>query len=379
VGGIGKSGTQYEIIDRVTGLKASIISVAGVNRLASDTTISSVNVPNGRDPVPDTYFAILKAGSIGDQVDIDIAAIVDTSGTERSLPAVSYVYTLVAGDVGKELVLAQNIVDGLNGDSNFQNALLEAFLIEETSGRAVIYISAIPEFASLPGEYGQRATPGDFAVTITSPGADTLIQLDTTHETIISRVKENSLGRDPRNPHLLGIPEFSGQVRLRASAVDKQFFARAEDVGASQELTVDGSVTPVLFDVVADVAGGSTRVIEKMKFIGVDTNIKVQTGQFFGGTALPNGIKIEVFQNGSSFLYPLIKNTAEILGDWPSSASDAKLYNQSGGDLIVSVKDLISNNLQIELEPGTTDRVEITIQDNVNIDDLFFAVEGFLE
>ncbi len=374
---VAKSGSQIEIVDRTSGLIATVESVGGKNRFFTETNIGSVNVPFGRDPIPDAHFYILEAGAIGDTIRVTGTEITDTSGSERTLPAFDVTYTLVAGDVDKELVLGANVVSALEADTNFKNSLLEAALVQEDSGRVAVHVTAT--YRALPGEFGERPTTGDFDVIVTSPGGDTVVQIDTEQRSLKSRAKENSLGRDPFNPHKLGIPEFAGQVRVRAESIEKLFFARAFNATHTNDMAQDGSVIPIVYTINANPAGGNIIIVEKLKFRGIDVNAKVQFGQFMGLTALTNGIKIEVFQNGGSFAFPLIKTTADLLGDWSSSSSDADFYNQSGGDLIVAVKDLISNNVQIELKPGTTDRIEVTIQDNVNVDDLDFLTEGFEE
>ena len=90
--------------------QVDVVQVAGVNRLATDSNISSINVPLGKDPLPDTYFTILTAGSAGDTITIDIAATANDSTTpDDDYPSYSYTYTLIAADVGDEKVLAKNL------------------------------------------------------------------------------------------------------------------------------------------------------------------------------------------------------------------------------------------------------------------------------
>ena len=244
------SQSRVQVYDPSTGLIGAVETVGGKPRFLTDTNISSVNVPNGRDPFPDTFFPITQAGGIGDTVRIQIAAVTDPTGTERNLPAVDVTTTLTATEAGDEKALAELIVSDLEADANFVAALLEAEVITDKD-RAIVHITST--IRALPGEFGERATVGDFSVT---PTGTTVITLDSANQTIVSRAKENSLGRDPANPHRLGVVAISGQVIVRAGNIDKLYQARAENAG-SDDLAVDGSGTPVVFSINANAAGGN--------------------------------------------------------------------------------------------------------------------------
>ena len=363
------------ITDPISGLQANVIVGGGKNRVAVDANISSVNVPLGKDPIPDTWFKILTAGAIGDTVRVQIAATsVDSTAPDRDLPAVDVTYTLIAEDVGDERKLAENVAAELELDANFLAAFFEADAIDGDK-RPVIHISCT-EF-SMNGEFHERPSIGDFAVSTTGT---TTVLLESDNERIVSRAKEVSLGRDPRNPHRLGVQTISGTVIVRADDVAVLIEEFAIEGGGGTDLTVDADPTPVEFIIDANPNGGDDKIIEVLKLYGTDTNIKVGEGNFLGGnSALANGILIEITKEGVTTEFRTIKTTNDILARMASSPEKSKIINQSGGDFIEAVFDLVDRNTQLVLESGTTDQIKVTVRDDISArTNLFFVAEGFL-
>lgn len=363
------------VTDPNSGLQAEVVVAGGRARLATDSNISSVNVPLGKDPIPDTWFKILTAGAIGDTVRVQIAATNNDSTTpDRDLPAVDVTYTLVAADVGNERKLAENIVNALEANANFKNALFEADVIDGDK-RAVIHISCV-EF-SMNGEFHERPLVGDFSVTTTG---STQVLVETDYQRIVSRAKEVSLGRDPRNPHRLGVQTISGTVIVRADDVSVLIEEFATTATLLKSLAVDGSSTPVVFNITANPAGGDNKVIEVLKMYGTDTNIKVGETNFLGGnSALANGILIQIIKDNVTSQFRVLKTTNDILARMASSPEKNKIINQSGGDFIEAVFDLVDRNTQLVLKAGTTDSIKVTVRDNLSPrNSLFFVAEGFL-
>jgi hypothetical protein len=359
---------------------ADVLNIGGINRVATTTTISSVQIPLGKDPLPDTFFIITNAGAIGDTIRIQIAATAnDSSSPDRDLPAVDYTYTLVAGDVGDELALATNFENGVNADVNFQNAFLEAQAIARGDGvRAIVHVSST--IFSLDGEFVERPTAGDVAVSVT--GTTTIsLNFDGTQDRLISRPKEVSLSRDPNNPHRLGVQNISGSVRLTASNIEqilKEYLAAV--IGGSTEMIVDGSVTPVAFRISSDPV--SDKLVESLKFIITDGTIKVGTSNFLGqNSALANGVTVDFYKDGVLvYAEPLIRDTNDILGQWATDAADNKIISQPSGDYLESTFNLVDNNLQFQLEAGENDYIEVVIQDDLtNIQTMRLLAGGFLE
>jgi len=355
---------------------ADVVLEGGTKKLAVKADVT-VNEILGADPLPDSYFTIDFAGAIGDTVRVQVAATAnDSTSPDRDLPAVDVTSTLTATEAGNEQALADLIVSDLNADTNFQNAFLEAFSIEEDGDdgkRAIVHVTS--KIFSLNSEFAERPNSGDFAVSVTGT---TLVTV--AFDTFISRGKPTSLARDPQNPHRLGILGISGSVRVRGENVSDLFFKDAE-FGGSNDLTIDGQTTPTTFSVNANAAGGKDIFVEQLKLFGIDTNIKVQNSKFMGqNSALTNGIVVTVTSLGEVTVLPTIMSTADFLARFGTTASDNKIINQSGGDFIEAVFNFIAKNILVQLKAGTSDKIEILIQDDISaVTSLILAVEGFEE
>jgi hypothetical protein len=358
--------------------EVDIFNVGGKNRMAVDANISSINVPLGKDPLPDMYFNVLEAGAIGDTIRIQIAATsIDPTTPDRDLPALDYTYTLTAADVGDELALASNFADGFNDDPQADASYLEAEFVNDL--RSVVHISST--LFSLNGEAVER--PNAFDVTVTTTGTTVILQ-DSTNDRLVSRPKEVSLARDPNNPHRLGVQNVSGTVRIRGGDVDQILKEYLSEVGnpSNIDMAVNGGGVPVEFRISSNQTGGADKFVEALKFIVTDGNIKVNNGNFLGlNSALTNGILVEFYKDGIlTYAEPLIKNTNDILGQWSSTTADNQIIGQSGGDYLESNYNLISENIQFTLEAGKDDYIRVLIQDALqSIDTMKMLAKGFLE
>ena len=371
-------------VSRITGgdelFEMDVVEIGGVKRAAVDANISSIQVPLGKDPLPDTYFEITTAGGIGDQLTITVAATNnDSTSPDSDFPSYSYTYTLVAQDSGDERQLAINVANALNADPLFEAQFLEAFALGDDGDanlRPVVHISSTR--FSLNGEFYERPNVGDFDVTTT--GTTAVQFFSSSHRSIVSRPKEVSLARDPKNPHRLGIQSISGSVFIRSSDPQAIVRERIKEVGnpTNDDMAVNGLGSPVVFELAANPDGGADIIVDALKFYGTDTNIKVQDGAFLGiNSALSNGIIIELIRDGSPIFTELIKNTPDMLGLFSSSASDNKIINQSGGDYFESTFSLVDKNLAFVLRNGEIDAVRVTIQDNLtSLDTLHLLVDG---
>jgi hypothetical protein len=325
----------------------------------------------GQDPIPDTWFTVENAGLENDTFRIEIAGTSnDPSSPDRDLPAVDFTYTVLAGEVGDELKVAKSIEEALNADTTFQNAKLKADMFN--AELAVLHITSTER--SLAGDFFERPDGGDVAVTTTGT-ADVTLAFDT----LKSQGKATSLDRDPKDPRV-GILGISGSVRVRADNVSKLFSTRAMNGGA-EDLTVNGSGTPVIFTVNANPAGGDVKFVETVKLYGTDGNIKVGEENFMGtNAALSNGLEVSIYTNEEVTVLPALKTTNDLLARFATRPSDAEIINQSGGDYLIAAFDLVSRNISIVLEPGTTDRIEIKVQDDISsVSSMFLSVEGFEE
>lgn len=376
-----QASNPVQITNEAEDKKVDIVQINGVNRLATDSNISSINVPLGKDPLPDTHFYITNAGGLGDTVTIDIAATNnDTSTPDSDFPAYQYIYTLVAADVGDERQLSINIADALNSDPLFEAQFLEAFAIGDDGDenqRSVVHITSTR--FSLNGEFYERPNYGDFAVTTT--GTTTVLFLTSEYTRIVSRPKEVSLARDPRNPHRLGVQSISGSVFIRSQDPEKlirEYLLSVTTPANGDELAVNGVGTPQVYEKVANPDGEADVIIDSIKFICSDGNMKVQSGTFLGNNqALTSPILVELIRDGLAIFTLEIYNTPDLLGGFSTSASDNKIINQAGGDYLESTFSLIESNLAFVLRNGKNDAVRVTVQDNLSaIDSIRVQING---
>ena len=326
-------------------LVVDVVQVDGINRLSTDSAISSINVPLGKDPLPDTYFTITTSGAVGDTLTVSLAAtVVDSTSPDRDLPAYSYVYTLIAADAGDERQLSINLAEALNNDALFEAQFLEAAAIGDDGDgnlRAIIHITSTK--FSLNGEFYERPAIGAFDAV--PSGTTEVLFYTSDYRSLKSRPKEVSLARDPNNPHRLGVQNISGSIFIRSTDPETLFRTRIAQSGGNIDLNINGS-SPKVFEFSANLAGLPDKVIDSLKLYGTDGNIKVQSDKFLGqNSALNNGILIEFIREGTTIFSEMITSTADLLALWATKASDNKIINQSGGDFIEATFSLVDLNM----------------------------------
>lgn len=386
MGGLTDSNTTDDLDNTVvviesgdgSGLRAGVETIGGKDRLLADVNISSVNIPNGQDPIPDHFFTITAAGAIGDTIRYQISGTsVDSTAPDSDLGAVDETYTLVAEDVGDERQLALNLAEYLNAQTDFQDAILIAEAIRETDAdelRPIVWVTTDPDQFSLSGEFHERSPVNSVQITTTGT---TTVQIDSDNTKHISRSKPTSLARDPNNPHRLGVLGVAGSITITPDAANDLIFEDLEN-GGSNDMAINGGAGTV-FKIAANPAGGKTKIIQLVKLIGIDGNIKVQGSNFLGlNSALSNGLLFEFFRDGAVAFSINLLSTADYLGRFSTRTADHEIYNQSGGDYIQSNFDAVVKNLALELEPGSTDEIRFTVRDNLSsIDSLYAIAEGF--
>jgi len=274
------------IADPATDLEAEVVSSGGLNRLAVDSSISSVEVPLGKDPIPDHFFTVTIAALPGG-LRYQIVGISDPTGTERDIPAVD---KTVAGTIANDdRQFAEDIVTGLNGDTNFQNALLEASVIDGDN-RPIVHVTST-EF-SLNGEYLERPTAGDITLT---PSGSATITVDTDQTKLVSRAKEVSLARDINNPHKLGTQNVSGTVNTLASGKPPEFFF-LHDSGSSEDQSRNLSNTD--FNLANNSAFDQTRDFLVTQIIFSAVAGSIQVGKWIEVPELSNGVDVTIVSQG---------------------------------------------------------------------------------
>lgn len=367
---IGQEGIPISAVQIITSDELNFVDTIfdGVrHRLAVDANISSVNVPNGRDPTPDNYFRINDTGAEGDTITVSIKGTAnDPSTPDDDVPDYTKVFTTQAGEVGDERALRDRIISELNADTNFQDV---SFLrAQKVKDRRIVYIYS-SKF-TLVGEFYARPNANDFLITTT--GSASIFQPDTF---LVSRVKETSLTRDPDNPHLLGRQGFFGDVSVQAGEIADLFIGNAEN-GGSPDLRVNGSVTPVDFTIPCD----ATRdiFIRELRFYAGCNGLKFAQHLCTGGF-LTNGVRVEIQSDEQVAVLPLIKSTEDYKNKFAlGSGANFRFDDVAGTDQMLAVLTLAAPfPIRVCGTYPTDDQVEVKIQDDLSSGIASFEFIGF--
>ena len=129
--------------------------------------------------------------------------------------------------------------------------------------------------------------------------------------------------------------------------------------GANDNLAVDGSGTPVEFEVLADPTDNLQ--LNQIQFVIVDNAIKVDGTQFINVNELANGMKIEIRSNSSTVELVNLKLTEDFL------------RIASPGGIILdrsSTRDMLVINIglggAVSLINGSGDFVRVTVRDDLS-------------
>jgi len=338
----------------------------GIKRLQT-TGLVQIEQLFGQDDIADTWFALgtfedcSGIGSAGDQIRIQIVA--GCNATEN--PAVDYTYTVTASDVSAdfpEISVRDNIISGLNSDSNFE----KSWKADSIKDNGIVHISSL-----FRGEFGERSNVDDFTVTVTGTTVVTRA-----YDNIVRRGKATSLSRDPDDKRI-GILGISGNVSVSASTVNNIFESDLYNATHGYNLAVNGATTPAVFRL--DALTGFDLFIEEIRFHGVANGIKFS--QFLNlNLFLTNGIEIllQSDENLTDFRHIFI--TDDFKARW-ASVGGFQLDVQAGYDHFVSIRRFDNTALPVLRAAGTfavDDYVQATVSDNISaIGALFCTVIGF--
>jgi len=131
--------------------------------------------------------------------------------------------------------------------------------------------------------------------------------------------------------------------------------------GGSSDLNVNGSSVPVEFTISADPL--KIKVVRELKFSWFDNGVKIDT--FLGqNSALTNGVDVEfLFDGVTTPVFP-IKTTADFNGHFAyGDGSRFEVITGSGNDYVYAT---LSPREPFVLRPGTTDKIVVRINDNLN-------------
>lgn len=311
--------------------------------------IQAIESLKGFDPIADTWGYIgteLDSVGVGDPGDT-VRTIIAAGDPVSDYPAVDVSTAVVMGD--DETSLANRHVADLNADPDFS---LRYFARRVNNRAVTIHISARE-----PGPQGSRPSPGDYQFVATGNTTVTAAW-----DNIIQRSKVTSLARDPSDP-TLGILGISGSVTASEGDISGRFVEFAEN-GGSDNLLVDGSITPIDFTIPAN--AGSEKFITSLRFaIGGNG---IQFGQFFSkNTGLATGVLVTIRSNNAEFNFPLLRFTEDFKNNFGLGSGFFNLYDVSGTDHADAT---LSFPAPIQLYRqgtfGSDDFIRVRIQDDLS-------------
>ena len=308
---------------------ADVERISGKNRLLTTTTIASVNIPNGQDPLPDSYYTIVDTGASGGTWTTSIKGTLnDPSSPDRDVADVDVDVSVTVTEAGDELELRDKIVTTFNADAGAQAAYLKANAVKD---RAIVHITSTKY--SLPGEFYERGTALDFAVT---PPTDGVVVV--AYDKLESRAKPTSLGRDPDNPHNLGVQAISGTVFSRPAEVPRQIEANLENATYGEDMAQNGSVTPISYRLNCD-PDFNLNILEIRVWMAGNG---IKLGQYGSiNSCLTNGVELNIRSNNelASALDEPMKCTEDLMKHLSVPIRNFGLYKQSGFDNAVGARE----------------------------------------
>jgi len=177
--------------------------------------------------------------------------------------------------------------------------------------------------------------------------------------------------------HLDALDTTSGRGRLKATLFTQagdpvSFPSVSESIknefvlnGSSSDLLVDGSTTPVVFEYTSDTTHAIA--LQEIRFTIAANSITFGT-DYFGSRAGPltSGLLVEVLvESGTIVLYNLVQNESFV-----------NFSSPGGFEWVVSSKDMMTSNYVIggglALRPNTTDKVRVTVRDNLSSAGIYF-------
>jgi len=128
--------------------------------------------------------------------------------------------------------------------------------------------------------------------------------------------------------------------------------------GSSNNLNINGSVTSASFSASADLS--KDIYLNEIRLIMSDNSVPVGADKFAAGAGLTNGVLVEVISSGSVFQLGNIQVNEDFFTLIPSKLAT---YDQNGAADVIAIG--IDLGGQIKLYKNTSDKVRITIRDNL--------------
>lgn len=350
---------QHVIIRGANELQAvDTVEEGGIVKLETRTSVTSVNVPNGVDPIPDAFFKILTAGALNDTIRTVIKATAnDTTTPDDDLPECDVTTTVTASEVGNERALAVKHAQEIDADATCGLAFIEADAITGDK-RAIIHISS--EEFSLNGEFHERPNLNDVLTTVTG---SVTIQQDSEQKKLVSRSKQSELSRSLSSPHDLGVLAISGTVSVQPGPISDILIEQPLE-SASAEMAIDASSVSKTF--VIPCSNSVDKFVEELRCFGNDNGVKF--GQFLGiNSALTNGILITIVSDETTIVLPNITTTDDLKHRFALGGGKFQLDVQAGRDDVLA-SFMFENPFPIRScgTNPTDDSVEFLIRDDLS-------------
>ncbi len=352
----GKSTSRPVVLVSEDELRAAGIElINGKNRLLTSSIVTIEQLLGG-DPQATTWLYLGTAddanaiGSAGDTIRVQIPAAV--TPLDSLYPAVDVTYTVQSSDLtadSPETAVADGIVSALNGDSDFSKAW-KAQRIKDFSG---VFISS-----RIFNEWGERSS-----WTLTTTGTTTATQA---FSDIVRRGFQTELSRSPNDPRR-GVLAIAGTVNVQNQAV-AGFSPKYLTNGGSDDMRVDGSVTPVDFTVTAD----STQdfIITEVKLLAQDGNINLSR---FMDSTITNGLEFTITSEGGTVTFPDIITTRDLLHIFTSNSEYTPIIATKAALFVFKPTN------PFVLRAGSSDEVQMKVRDDLSgLVALGCSVEGFL-
>lgn len=355
---------QAQVVTRNDGIRA----IAVDSRTVVESTF-------GSNSAPDAYFIIVDTGSAGCTWTLDIGGTSnDPSTPDRDVPAYQKVFTVQVSEEGDEIAFRDRIITELNQDSAFKtNSLLKA---QRATDRSIVHIYSTA--FTLSGEFYERTTPGDFAVTIGGTPADGVVTVP--FDVMVTRNLPVATIPDFDSPHRLSRFGVTGDINISFKDLDDIFVQYATDNGTpipdqggtgSNDLLVNGSGTPQIFTVPAQ---AETDVfVQTMIFRAAGNGIK--QNQFFaksGSGGLTNGVVVTIKSDDVITTFLPLRTTADFKNRWAALSGTAATWEltlEAGQDEALAILNF-TNPFVIKAQgthgAGNDDYIEVKIQDNIS-------------
>jgi hypothetical protein len=214
----------------------------------------------------------------------------------------------------------------------------------------------------LPGPY-QPLVVASCIENTGSVGSQTSLYLDDVYLQNLNAVEVgSSLSTDPMSVTIAGssVPitvSLGTETPVNPSLIYTQKLLN----GSSSSLLVNGSVTPVVFEVAAD--ADIDIALNELRFVFCSSSIVFDGTKFGQDSALVNGILVELIVNGGDTATISTIKINENFLEFASTAGINVFTEFSGTNDLITASYSLGGSMR--LRAGTSDKVKVTVRDNL--------------